>query len=128
MSHDARVDALDGLLEDAGLDAVLATKDASIAYLTGFWGLQMERFFGVAVRRGGAGALIAPRSTATASAPRRPGSTRRSTTPANPTACPSSSTTLGGAKRIGVEEDHLIFARSKALQRGGLRARPGDRR
>src|SRR3954467_10685490 len=60
MSPDARVAALDPLLEDAGLDAVLATKDASIAYLTGFWGLQMERFFGVTVRRGGAGALIAP--------------------------------------------------------------------
>ena len=60
MSHDARVDALDGLLEEHGLDAVLATKDASIAYLTGFWGLQLERFFGVAVKRGGEGALIAP--------------------------------------------------------------------
>ena len=45
---DSRVAALDGLLEEAGLDAVLATKDASIAYLTGFWGLQLERFFGVA--------------------------------------------------------------------------------
>ena len=48
MSLDTRVAALDGLLEEAGLDAVLATKDASIAYLTGFWGLQLERFFGVA--------------------------------------------------------------------------------
>src|SRR3954468_16992255 len=57
---DSRVAALDGLLEEAHLDAVLATKDASIAYLTGFWGLQLERFFAVAVRRGGAGALIAP--------------------------------------------------------------------
>ena len=47
MSHDARVEALDGLLAEAGLDAVLATKDASIAYFTGFWGLQLERFFGV---------------------------------------------------------------------------------
>jgi Xaa-Pro dipeptidase len=60
MSLDTRVAALDGLLEEAGLDAVLATKDASIAYLTGFWGLQMERFFGVVVKRGGTGALIAP--------------------------------------------------------------------
>ena len=60
MSHDARVSALDALLEDAGLDAVLATKDASIAYFTGFWGMQLERFFGVAIRRGGDGALIAP--------------------------------------------------------------------
>ena len=53
MSLDTRVAALDGLLEEAGLDAVLATKDASIAYLTGFWGLQLERFFGVVVKRGG---------------------------------------------------------------------------
>src|SRR5215207_11621114 len=60
MSLDTRVAALDGLLGEAGLDAVLATKDASIAYLTGFWGLQLERFFGVVVRRGGEGALIAP--------------------------------------------------------------------
>ncbi len=60
MSLDTRVAALDGLLEEAGLDAVLATKDASIAYLTGFWGLQLERFFGVVVKRGGEGALIAP--------------------------------------------------------------------
>src|ERR1044071_4259846 len=57
---DSRVAALDGLLEEAGLDAVLATKDASIAYLTGFWGLQMERFFGVVVKRGGTGALTPP--------------------------------------------------------------------
>ena len=60
MSLESRVSALDGLLEEAGLDAVLATKDASIAYFTGFWGLQLERFFGVAVKRGGEGALIAP--------------------------------------------------------------------
>ena len=82
MSHDARVDALDGLLEDAGLDAVLATKDASIAYFTGFWGLQLERFFGVAVTpRRRRRADRARRWIATASARRRPASTRRSTTP-----------------------------------------------
>ena len=34
---DSRVAALDGLLEEAGLDAVLATKDGSIAFLSGFW-------------------------------------------------------------------------------------------
>src|SRR5215217_2480305 len=91
MSLDSRVAALDGLLEEAGLDAVLATKDASIAYLTGFWGLQMERFFGVAVKRGGAGELFA---------------------------------TLDGAKRIGVEEDHLNFSRSGALQEAGYELVP----
>ena len=88
MSHDSRVAALDGLLEDPGLDAVLATKDASIAYLTGFWGLQLERFFGVAVKRGGERradrAVARPRQRRHA---RRPASTRRSTTPRRPTGC-----------------------------------------
>ena len=127
MSHDSRVAALDGLLEDAGLDAVLATKDASIAYLTGFWGLQMERFFGVAVKRGGAGALIAPSLDRDSVAAAPTGldqdalQRRRLQRPAELFA------TLDGAKRIGVEEDHLNFARSQALHRGRLRARPRDR-
>ena len=123
MSHDSRVAALDGLLEEAGLDAVLATKDASIAYLTGFWGLQMERFFGVAVKRGGDGALIAP-------------SLDRESVNAAPTGLDSAlytaaisnglaellRSTLDGAKRIGVEEDHLNFARSQRAAGGRLRA------
>ena len=92
MSHDSRVAALDGLLEEAGLDAVLATKDASIAYLTGFWGLQMERFFGVAVKRGGDGALIAPSLDRDSVAAAPTGLDRRSTAPASPTAFRSCST------------------------------------
>src|SRR5262249_19612819 len=124
MSHDARVDALDGLLEDAGLDAVLATKDASIAYLTGFWGIQLERFFGVAVKRGGAGALIAPSldresvGAAPSGLPNPPYSAGVSN------GLPELFDTLDGAKRIGVEEDHLIFARAKALTEAGYELVP----
>src|SRR3954453_1172304 len=112
MSHDSRVAALGPLLEDAGLDAVLATKDASIAYLTGFWGLQFERFFGVVVRRGGDGALIAPsldpESVATA-----PGSLERVLyTTGVSDGLPELYGVLDGARRVGVEEDHLNFARA----------------
>ncbi len=128
MSLDTRVAALDGLLEEAGLDAVLATKDASIAYLTGFWGLQLERFFGVAVKRGGDGALIAPSldRDSVGAAPTGLDKTLYSAGVSN--GLPELFATLDGAKRIGVEEDHLNFARSKALTEAGLRARPGHRR
>ena len=125
MSHDSRVAALDGLLEEAGLDAVLATKDASIAYLTGFWGLQLERFFGVVVKRGGdRRADRARRWTARASPPRRPASRRRSTARRVSNGLPELFATLDGAKRIGVEEDHLNFARSQALPRPATSSSP----
>ena len=58
---DARVDRLRAAAEEAGLDAVLATNDASIAYLTGFSGMQLERLFAVAVPVAGGGALVVPR-------------------------------------------------------------------
>src|ERR1700749_3565571 len=112
---DSRVTALDALLEDAGLDAVLATKDASIAYLTGFWGIQLERFFGVAVKRGGEGALIAP-SLDRDSVAKAPTALEKALYDAAQTnGLPTLYETLDGAKRIGVEEDHLNFARAKAL-------------
>ena len=124
MSLDSRVSALDGLLEEAGLDAVLATKDASIAYFTGFWGLQLERFFGVAVKRGGAGALIAPtldRESVTA-APTGLDKTLYDAAATN--GLPALFEALDGAKRIGVEEDHLNFARSRALAEAGYELVP----
>src|ERR1700755_239744 len=117
---DFRVAALDDLLDEAGLDAVLATKDASIAYLTGFWGLQMERFFGVAVKRGGTGALLAPtldRDSVNAAATQLE---RRLYDAASSSGLPELFAVLGDApKRVGVEEDHLNFARSTALQQAG---------
>jgi Xaa-Pro dipeptidase len=124
MSHDARVEALDALLEDAGLDAVLATKDASIAYLTGFWGLQLERFFGVTVRRGGSGALIAPTldRESVGAAPTRLEKTLYDAAQSN--GLSELYAALDGAKRIGVEEDHLNFARGRALTEAGFELVP----
>ena len=120
MSHDARVSALDGLLEEAGLDAILVTKDASIAYFTGFWGLQLERFFGVAVRRGGGGALIAPtldRDSVLAA----PTSLEKTLYDAAKTnGLPEAIAALSGARRVGVEEDHLNYARGRALREAGF--------
>jgi Xaa-Pro dipeptidase len=124
MSHDARVSALDGLLEDAGLDAVLATKDASIAYFTGFWGIQLERFFAVAVRRGGEGALIAPSLDRDSVAKAPTGLKKAMYDAAQTNGLPTLYETLDGAKRIGVEEDHLNFARAKALTEAGYELIP----
>src|SRR6187397_1934085 len=124
MSLDSRVAALDGLLEEAGLDAVLATKDASIAYLTGFWGLQMERFFGVAVKRGGTGALIAPSLDRDSVAAAPTGLDRALYSAGVSNGLPELFATLGGAKRVGVEEDHLSFIRSGLLQAAGYELVP----
>src|SRR3954468_328189 len=121
---DSRVAALDSLLEDAGLDAILATKDASIAYLTGFWGLQLERFFAVAVRRGGEGALIAP-TLDRDSVGRAPTNLHKALYDAAQTnGLPTLFDTLDGAQRIGVEEDHLNYARAHALTTAGYELVP----
>ena len=120
---DARVSALDDLLEDAGLDAVLATKDASIAYLSGFWGIQLERFFGVVVRPGDA-SLIAPsldRESVNAAAG---GLDRVLYSAGVSNGLPELFERLNGAKRIGVEEDHLNYARSRALLDAGYELVP----
>jgi Xaa-Pro dipeptidase len=124
MSHDSRVAALDSLLQDHDLDAVLATKDASIAYLTGFWGLQLERFFGVALTRGGHGALIAP-SLDRDSVGKAPTNLDKALYDAAQTnGLRTLFDTLAGAKRIGVEEDHLNYARAHALQQAGYELVP----
>jgi Xaa-Pro dipeptidase len=124
MSLDTRVAALDGLLEEAGLDAVLATKDASIAYLTGFWGLQLERFFGVAIKRGGEGALIAPSLDRESVGAAPTGLEKNLYSAGVSNGLPELFATLNGARRIGVEEDHLNFARSKALTEAGFELVP----
>src|SRR3954452_3294834 len=125
MSPDARVAALDPLLEDAGLDAVLATKDASIAYLTGFWGIQLERFFGVTVRRAGSGALIAPSldRESVGVAPTNLDKTLYSAGVSN--GLPELFAALDGAKRVGVEES---TSTSRARRRSPTQATSWSRR
>src|SRR5690606_15871409 len=102
----ARVQGLAALCAQAGLDASGAAEAASMAYRTGFHGLQLGRLMAVAVRADATGALIAP-------ALDRDGVT------AAPTVCepvlydassnglPELVGALRGARRVGVEEDHL---------------------
>src|SRR3954464_13046218 len=124
MSFDSRVAALDDLLEDAGLDAVLATNDASTASLTGFWGIEPERFSGVVVKRGGAGALIAPQLDREGVGRAPTGLERVLYPTGDSNGLPELKRVLDGAGRVGVEEDHLNFARSRALAEAGVELAP----
>ncbi len=125
MNGDARVAALDGLLEEAGLDAMVATKEASIAYLTGFWGLQLERLFAVVVRRGGGGALVAPELDREGVEAAPTGLDRVLYTAATD-GMPELLGALGGARRVGVEEDHLWYGRGRALAEAGTEPVPAS--
>jgi Xaa-Pro dipeptidase len=78
----------------------------------------------VAVRRGGHGALIAPSldRASVATAPTGLEKTLYSAGVSN--GLPELFATLDGAKRVGVEEDHLNFARSRALADAGYELVP----
>jgi Xaa-Pro aminopeptidase len=116
---------LDRLLEqaaDLGLDAALITSDESIAYLTGFRPTQFERFFCVVVAPERS-AVIVPaldRGQIEAAPPRL--------TPisygAESDGIPELVEALAGARTVGVEEDHLIYARARALEQHGFELRP----
>src|SRR5690348_8601015 len=113
-----RIERLRAASAGAGYDAYLATSDESIAYLTGFKPLQMERFFGVVVRADGAGVLV-PKLDA-GQLDGAPASLERVSYDAASDGMPELARLLDGAKRIGVEEDHLNFARSRVLEGRGL--------
>jgi len=103
---------------EAGLDAYVATSDESIAYLTGFRPLQLERFFGVVLRESGA-AVVVPKldegQIAGASA-----SLERISYEAASDGIPELVAALGGARSVGVEEDHIVLARTLALENRGV--------
>ena len=112
---------LDRLLDRSGalgLDVALVTSDESIAYLTGFRPIQLERFFGVVVSRERS-AVIVPaldRGQIEEAPPRL--------TPisygAESDGIPELVQALAGTHTIGVEEDHLIYARARALEQHGF--------
>jgi Xaa-Pro dipeptidase len=111
---DGRVERLAELAGRAGLDAVAVTNDASIAYLTGFHGLQLERFFGVVVCEDGSGTLIAP-NLDRVGVEAAPSMLPRAIYPPSSNGLPELASALGSAKKIGVEQSHLIHTRAKAL-------------
>jgi Xaa-Pro dipeptidase len=118
-----RIERLRAATREAGLDAYLATSDESIAYLTGFRPLQMERFFGVVVRADGGGAVIVPKLDEGQVAGAPAALDRVSYTAAS-NGLPELQRLLDGAKGVGVEEDHVIFARTRALEGAGVALEP----
>lgn len=118
-----RIERLRATTREAGLDAYLATSDESIAYLTGFRPLQMERFFGVVVRADGGTAVIVPKLDEGQVADAPDALARVSYTAAS-SGLPELQRLLDGARAVGVEEDHLVFARSRALEAAGLSVEP----
>jgi Xaa-Pro dipeptidase len=121
MSVDDRVARLRDEAARAGLDAVLVTSPPSIFYLTGLDAEPFERLYAVAVTRSG-GALIVP-------ALDREGGENAPTSldvvdySAASDGFPELGGVLDGARAIGVEEDHLQFARARRLQQSGAELR-----
>lgn len=123
---DARVEQLREAAREAGLEAVLVTNDASISYLTGFSGIQLERLFAVAVPVAGGGALVVPRLEEE-TAEGAPSSLGLVVYDPSSDGMPELFEALGGGGRVGVEEQHLVFARAEALRGAGCVPQPaGD--
>jgi Xaa-Pro dipeptidase len=124
-SLETRIAKLAEAASGAGLDGLLLTSDASIAYVTGFRPLQLERFFGVLVRASGDGLLVVPRldvgQVAEAPAP-----LERLVYDAGSTGLPELVRALNGRGTIGVEESHLILGRARALTEAGLELVPAE--
>lgn len=116
---------LDRLLAQAAardLDAALITSDDSIAYLTGFRPMQLERFFGVVVRPDRSAVIVPALDRGQVEgAPQR--LTRTSYGPESD-GIPELASALAGARTVGVEEDHLIYARARALEEQGFELAP----
>lgn len=119
----ARIESLREATAEAGLDAYVATADESIAYLTGYRPLQLERFFGVVVRSAGGGGVIVPRLDA-GQLRSVPDSLERVAYDAASDGLAELSGLLEGARKVGVEEDHIVFARSAALAARGHDPQP----
>ena len=122
---DAAETRLDRMLEAAtaaGLEAALITSDESIAYLTGFKPMQLERFFGVVVRPDRSAVIVPALDRGQIDgAPRR---LDRISYGAESDGIPELAEALAGTRKIGVEEDHIIYARTSALEQNGFEIAP----
>jgi Xaa-Pro dipeptidase len=114
----ARVERLRDAMAQEGLDAFVATADESIAYLTGFRPLQLERLFAVVVRSDGGGGILVPKLDL-GQIETAPESLQRVAYDASSNGLPELEGLLDDAGRIGVEEDHIVLARSTALSASG---------
>jgi Xaa-Pro dipeptidase len=123
MTAAERIERLRAATTAAGLDACVVTSDESIAYLTGFRPLQLERLFAVVVPAEGEGAIVVPRLDQ-GQLEDAPQALARVAYDASSDGIPELTRALASARRIGVEEDHIVFARSQALAARGLELRP----
>ena len=115
---EARLDRMLEAATAAGLDAALITSDESIAYLTGFKPMQLERFFGVVVRPDRSAVIVPALDRGQIDgAPER---LDRISYGAESDGIPQLAEALAGATKVGVEEDHIIYARTSALERHGF--------
>ena len=115
MTTEHRVERLREAAREAQVDAVVATSPASIFYLSGFDPLAMERLFAAVVRAEGPAALIVPALDEEA-ASGAPGGLEVVSYEAASDGFPELAGVLDGARRLGVEEDHLPYARVLRLQ------------
>lgn len=114
-----RLERLRSAARSAGLDAFLATSDESIAYLSGFRPLQLERLFAVVALVKGGGSIVVPRLDL--------GQIAHASSALDPVSYEASSDglrelvgALGDVRRVGLEEDHLVYARAEALRGRGF--------
>jgi Xaa-Pro dipeptidase len=114
-----RVDRLRAAVAAAGLDALVATSDESIAYLSGFRPLQLERLFAAVVRADGGAALVVP-GLDLGQIEAAPRAFERVSYEPSSDGLPELAAALDSARRIGVEEDHLVFGRAAALDKRGF--------
>jgi Xaa-Pro dipeptidase len=121
-SYEQRLDHLVERTGERGLDALLVTSDESIAYLTGFRPVQLERFFGVVVAPGQS-AVIVP-ALDRGQIDEAPPQLIRISYGAESDGMPELAEALADARTVGVEEDHLIYARARALGERGFELAP----
>jgi Xaa-Pro dipeptidase len=121
-TYDVRLERLLERAAARGLDAALVTSDESIAYLTGFKPMQLERFFGVVVRPDRSTVIVPAldRGQINDTPPRLDPVSYG----AESDGIPELASALAGARTVGVEEDHLIYARARALEQQGFELAP----
>ena len=113
---------LDAVTASRGIDAMLVTSDESIAYLTGFRPHQLERFFGVVVSPRGSAAIV-PRLDE-GQLVVAPGSLGCVSYGPESDGLAELERVLRRAGTVGIEEDHLNFARASSLASRGFELIP----